>query len=663
MIKISIPFLLSFILIFLLFSFIVYSLIAKEKLSYSFSYALAHPIKFFKNTKKNFYSNLKSLISRLYRDKLSFLYFFIIVFIITFISYAIFSLTKGSLEINLYQLDSSKQDRQQLQNIGRNFVNSINHFDVFLVSLILIFVCFASLFYLYFKKKLTFKKSILIILFIGIIIRLFYMNITDNIFTRQHDVWSLNYNGHYSITMHIYEYNTIPDLILDNTLTPSLKASYQFYHPKFAHYTYAYFMHFMSFILNTNDTFVLYQSIRILTTSLSILQFYFIYKTLRLFIKNNKAIIFAFLFFIASPYLIRVSAMSNNDPLLWFFIYNSSYLAIKFFYEQKLSTIILLALSIGLAMASKVSGAIIAVPIFFEFVYILIKMIKEKKTKKALLLFSCFAIVVFPIGMYWPLYNYFNYNQPFNYVWDNLNRNLLVDPNRTYFDRFLFFPFKQYFSNIFIQLWANNTEYVQDFNIYAAMLKSSIFGEFSYNNLVTSVTLYVANTILCLSLIFLVAFILIRNTIKKNYNSITIFSLIISIYLSIIFLFKKDIIGIILFALCLIIIVVSLLFIFKLKVYKNINYINLIISIIPAFTFIVSFFFFNVKMPYACTMDFRYLGIIYFTFALLIGYIFQYLFKNKDKTNKILTTIFIAVTSFYSISSLLFHLFINFNYI
>lgn len=663
MILLNVPLLFSSIIISLLFVFIFYSLLAKQKLQYSFANILIHPLNFFKNSITIFLSNLKNIILRLYRSKFSFLYTFIFVFLLSFISYCIFSLSKGSLNLNLYQPDLIKADKQALQNAGRAFVNGINHLDIFITSSILILLTIFIFGFLYFKRKLTFKKSIILIFVLGIIIRLFYMNITDNIFTRQYDVWSLNYNGHYSITMHIYEYNTIPDLILDSSLNPSLKASYQFYHPKFAHYTYAYFMHFMSFVLNTKDTFVLYESIRILTTTLSILEIYFIYKTLRLFLKNKIAIIFSLLIFISSPFLIRVSAMSNNDPLLWFFIYSSTYLAIKFFYKQKLSYIILLALSIGLAMASKVSGAMIAIPIFFEFIYLLIKMIKEKRTLYAIGLFTVFAIIVFPVGLYWPIYNYINYNQPFNYVWDNLNHNLLINPSRTYFDRFLFFPLDQYFSNIFMQLWVNNTAFPQDYNIYVSMLKSSIFGEFSYNNLFTALILYIANTLLFVSLIVLVIYILIKTIINKNIKPINIFTLIISFYLSIIFIFKKDIIGYIFFSVFLILFIVSFFFLFKNKTLKNINYLNILIGIIPSLVFIISFLLFNIKMPYACTMDFRYLGILYFTFAILIGFIIQYLFNNKSKINNKLSTVFLGIVAFYSISSILFHLFINFNYI
>ncbi|MGM9874135.1 MAG: ArnT family glycosyltransferase [Bacilli bacterium] len=659
----NIPFIIAISFLLLFFVLIIYSLLAKRKVTYSFLKLSTHPIQYFKETKDDALTNLKNIILRLYRSKLSFLYAFILVFILTFISYAIFSLTKGSLNLNLYQPNILKADKQALQTAGRNFVNSINHLDVFITSFILISLILFALFYLHFKKKLSFKRTIILIAFIGIIIRLFYMNITDNIFTRQYDVWSLNYNGHYSITMHIYYYNKIPDLLLDANQLPSLKASYQFYHPKFAHYTYAYFMHFMSFVLNTKDTFVLYESIRILTTTLSILELYFTYKTLRLFLKSEKAISISLLLFVCSPFLIRVSAMSNNDPLLWFFIHASVYLAIKFFYKQNFKTIILLAFSIGLGMASKVSGAMIAIPIFFEFVYIFIKLIKSKKTLYAFGLFITFAIIVFPIGMYWPIYNYLNYNQPFNYVWDNLNHNLLVDPTKNYFQRFVIFPFSQYFSNIFMQLWASNTAYPQDYNIYVSMLKSSIFGEFSYTNLYTSVILYVANTLLFVSLILVTIYIVIKMTKEKKFNTLYVFTLIVSLYLSIVFLFKKDVIGYILFFVFISLTIASLILIIKKKVFNNKNYLNIVFAIAPTFTFIVSFLLFNIQMPYACTMDFRYLGILYFTFALLVGFIIQYLSNQKNKFNKTITNIFVTIISIYCISSLLFHLFINFNYI
>ena len=647
-----------YISIFILIAFLLIitpALFSSSESEIYFSLLIKNPLSFLKRFKDFYY---EKVLKKAIKSKFSPLFCLLFSFFISFFFYILFAFPLTKTNINLYQPDLSLNDKKDLQALGRSFISNWNTTFVFIVVCLISLFLLLYLLYLKKNKRLNFKNGLFFIFSFAIIIRLFYMVYTDNIFTRQYDVWSLNYNGHFSITMHIFKNNRIPDLLLDRTGTPSLKDSYQFYHPKFAHYTYAYFMHFMSLFLGQN-TFELYESIRILTTTLSILELFIGYKILKELFTNEKGVFFASLLFFFFPLLIRLGAMSNNDPMLWFFIYLSIYLTIKFFKEEKINTIIALAISIGLAMASKISGAMIAFPVAIVFIYKFIISFKNKTTLKLIFKYLVFLLLACPIGLYWPIFNMINYNQPLNYVWDNLNHHLLVDTSHSYLSRFFFLPVSEFFKSPFMQLWANYKEIAQDYNIYVAMAKSSIFGEFSYlDNIVFSLLLYVSNLVLLTSFILLSGYLLIISFIKrKEIRCASLFLSFIFLYYSIVFILAKNKIYLIIGILFILLTLFFIFLIFKSKEKTNLKPEFFILSIV--ITFMISFLAFNIKMPYACTMDFRYLAPLYLGGSLLI-ITFNTKLKENNKFESKILNIINWISIIFSASSFLFFLTIPF---
>lgn len=647
-----------YISIFILMAFLLIvtpAIFSSSESEVYFSLLIKNPLSFFKRMKDFYY---KKVLKKAIKSKYSALFCVLFSFFISFLFYVLFAYPLTKTNINLYQPDLNLNDKKDLQALGRSFISNWDTTFVFVIVCLISLCLLLYLLYLKKNKRLNLKNGLFFIFSFAIIIRLFYMVYTDNIFTRQYDVWSLNYNGHFSITMHIFKNNRIPDLLLDRNGLPSLKDSYQFYHPKFAHFTYAYFMHFMSLFLGHN-TFVLYESVRILTTTLSILELFIGYKIFKELFTNEKGVFFASLLFLFSPLLIRLGAMSNNDPMLWFFIYLSIYLTIRFYKKEKFSTIIALAISIGLAMASKISGAMIAFPVAIVFIYKFIISFKNKTTLKLILKYFVFLLLACPIGLYWPIFNMLNYNQPLNYVWDNLNHHLLVDTSHSYISRFFFLPISEFFKSPFMQLWANYTEIPQDYNIYVAMAKSSIFGEFAYlDNIVFSMLLYVSNLILLTSFILIGGYILIVSLIKrKEIKCASLFASFIFLYYSIVFILAKRKIYLIIGVLFVLLTLFFILLIFKSKEKANIKSEFFILSIV--ITFMISFLAFNIKMPYACTMDFRYLAPLYLGGGLIIISFNSKLKENNKFENKILNIIN-WISIIYGASSFLFFLTIPF---
>ena len=368
--------------------------------------------------------------------------------------------------------------------------------------------------------------------------------------------------------------------------------------------------------------------------------------------KERKSQLIAITFFTFSPIMIRFTASSNNDALLFFFITSTILFLIKFIKKQNYKNIIFIAVSIGLAMASKLSGALIAVPTAVVFVIFFIKFIKEKQFKN-ILLFVVFAAICFPLALFWPIYNYINYGQPLTYVFSNLNQALAVPPT-SYVDRFIIFDFNQYFNSLYMQLWANGNV-PQITNLYAAMLKSKIFGEFSYVGIASGfgVVLYAVNILLMALLTLGGVYFLIKLVRNRNFNLIIAISFPIVSYISFVFIYSKAtpliVLGIGLIA-------IYIFFIIKyLKNFKNIfisTKYELLFSLI-FLVFMVSYFTFQIQYPYTCTLDYRYVAI----FSLVGGYFVTRFLSGSS--NKAINIPIYVVLGIYLVSSYFMYIFVG----
>ena len=145
-------------------------------------------------------------------------------FLITFLCYLIFSHDIGTININLYQPELKGSDYTELVNSARAAINGTSNILAIAISAFLLLMLLALAIVLLLQKKMNFKYGIIIIFAVAIIIRVLYSNVTDNIFTRQHDVWSSSFYGHYGIVMNLFKTGHLPPL-----RNGSLADSYQIY--------------------------------------------------------------------------------------------------------------------------------------------------------------------------------------------------------------------------------------------------------------------------------------------------------------------------------------------------------------------------------------------------------------------------------------------------
>lgn len=491
------------------------------------------------------------------------------------------------------------------------------------ITVVLLLIIAIVAIILYINKKLNAKNIIRLLIIAGYIIRLGYMLITPAN-CRQHDTFTGNYDGHETYAWILYSTGKLP--------TSNV---YQFYHPPLNAIVQSGFMHFysgfttlLSKIFNLDDYFVaeflvgkpnyldaeryaLYGSCQILSLLYSVIACVYMVKIIKMFNFSNKITILASAFVIFFPRNYQMSAQLNNDALSFVLAILALFACLKWYKNgNKQWWIYGCALFCGLGIMTKLSFATICLPIGAIFVLEFIKVIRKKSTlslSKILVQYGIFLVVCAPIGLWFQVYAKIRFNQNLGYVFDNLNESLSTK-GHSLFSRFIFaFDINEWFGSIY----ANPFE---DYSLYNYLVRTSIFGEFSYWNgegygLVALIAAYIA----CLLIIVDVIYCLVRLIIKSK---------------------KKE-------------------FSFKnICTYKGGDKLFIITLI---FSQVISMYYFYLKMPFGCTMDFRYILPIILGFALGFGYIFKSLKIIGGKASRILSVSTGLVIAIYFISSSVFY--------
>lgn len=408
--------------------------------------------------------------------------------------------------------------------------------------LALIAIVVVSIIYIIYSMQTTkynFKSIICLIMVIGVILRTMYIIYTP-ITMRQHDVESLDSNGHLKYIYTLYSEGHLPTT-----------NEWQFYHPPLFHSLAASW-------LKINDIFHVpiersLEGIQVLTAIFSSLIMLIVYKiTNQLKIKDKyKVLINAFM--AVYPTFIILSGSINNDCLTIFLQFLILWYLIKWYKKTNWKNSIILGIITGLCVMTKLSGAIMAIPIMYIFIKKFIDCFKHDKSQLSKLIYKIliFGVISLTIGLWYQVRCYIMFGH--NAI--PAPGDFLYLGNYSIFERFLSISFRQIFGSIFCVIPG-------DYNIFAYIVKCSIFGEYSYGNAnVVHLSMVLLNFILIiLSIFFTIKYVIS----KKNKSYIT-----------------------------------------------NLLLISWIINII-------SYYSFNIKYPYLCTMDFRYIVPTVFTGIILL---------------------------------------------
>ena len=346
---------------------------------------------------------------------------------------------------------------------------------------------------------------------VGIILRTIYILSTD-IYSRQHDVETLEGSGHLK---YIY--------ILYTTLKLPTTTEWQFYHPPFWHIVAASWLKLNSLLkIDFNTALEGIQIITLLLTS------YIIIITDKICYKFNLKTIYRLLIDIIitlQPTLIVLSASINNDCLLTFFDFLIIYYLIIWYENSSWKNTIILAVITGLCVMTKANGAIMAAPILYIFIVKLLAIIKTKKQEIKLFIIKIlsFAFISLPLGLWFQIRNIIIFK----------SISSIPSPGLTEITN----PLSSRFLTVSLKELLNYTHGEIYSSLPSQIIRTSIIGEYSFTtdqnvqNIITIII--ICNLVLItISILLIIKYLFQkRKSIYMNILIITWLASIISMYI------------------------------------------------------------------------------------------------------------------------------------
>ena len=325
--------------------------------------------------------------------------------------------------------------------------------------------------YLYYEKKLTTENAVLLIIAAGFLLRLnyvIYTPLSETTRIRQHDLFAFGgQKGHSAYIEHFYNNGfTLPDF------DPTAKS--QFYHPPLHHLLAAMWMRILTtFGMSYTRAIGSLQFLTLFYSSCCMLVCERIFTRLRL--KGGfKLLALSIIAF--HPIFFMLAGSVNNDVLALLLTLLSVYTALRWYEQPTTKNILMIALSIGLGMSTKLSAALVAIPIALLF---LMKLISDKKhVYENILQFCKFGLVCIPLGLWFPIRNAIRFDVPLTYVQRLSENSDQYVGSYSVFER-LFDLSDHPFKNVFLNRVTTGADYFE-YNPFVGIIKTSIFGEYNF---------------------------------------------------------------------------------------------------------------------------------------------------------------------------------------
>jgi 4-amino-4-deoxy-L-arabinose transferase-like glycosyltransferase len=343
----------------------------------------------------------------------------------------------------------------------------------------------------------------------------------------------------------------------------------QYYHPPFFHILAACAMKVTGKVLHITDEVYLFEATKIISCAATCFTLLTFRKILRELNTGRTATVIALSIGAFLPINYMLGGWINNDALVTFFMTWIILYTIRWYKNPAWGNTILLALGFGLGMFTKISCAILA---FYTGIVMLIrfwKSIREKSWKGLLWKFALFLAIAAPIGLFFPIRNYLMFGQGLNFVL--VPGENVYCGDHSWVERFITFPISRLLSPVYLDPF---TEY--NLNFY--LIKSAVVGEFEYHHVEEwpAAVLIVSNLVLVVQAVFSTVCVSARQikTRRMNFHLWGLLGLWIWIYLNDVIL--------------------------------------------------------NIRLPYGCTMDFRYIVPTAFIGAVFLGMYTEECLKKRS---------------------------------
>lgn len=324
-------------------------------------------------------------------------------------------------------------------------------------------------------KQYRTQCTALLILGLSFLIKFLYV-FSTSIYQRQHDMGSFDSeSGHASYIQYLLDHHSMPDF------DPSTR--WQYYHPPLHHAICALWID-----LSENFFGVGYdqarESLQTLTLFYAMAIVITCYRVLRYFQLKGLALYAPLLLIAFHPAFILFSYSINNDALSVVFITGAIFCTLKWYDNPNLKGILKIALCVGLGMMTKLSAALIAIPIAVVFLVMLVKKMRAHEWN-ILGHYIAFLAICAPLGLWNPIRNNILFGLPLNYVQKVSPAALQYVGDESFWSRITDFSARQ-FSNIFVQFArtdeSGNIVGYNENNPLITALKNFLFGEFINEN-------------------------------------------------------------------------------------------------------------------------------------------------------------------------------------
>ncbi len=308
----------------------------------------------------------------------------------------------------------------------------------------------------------------------GMLLKIAYVIYTP-VWCRQHDVIDFGASeGHAAYIQYILANKALPDF--------DPRSVWAFFQPPLHHMISAFWM-WINIRLGIPEVRV-YKNVQILPLIYMFILMFVVYLICKELGMRRGGTLVTMLITSFHPIFILMSGSINNDALSVMLMTVSIYLAILWYMYPTTGKIIALAFSIGLAMSAKFSSAMVAIPIGITMLYKMWndteKCHNRQKVCSYILELVPFAIIVFPLGLWWPIRNKILFDMPANYI-PEVGESV---EQAGFFSRMI----DVRTASPFLYMKANGFAY-DEYNLLLATLKSSLFDEGDFANISPAVTI------------------------------------------------------------------------------------------------------------------------------------------------------------------------------
>lgn len=362
----------------------------------------------------------------------------------------------------------------------------------------------AGVYKLYTAKKITPEEIISLLIIMGLIIRIGYMIYTPWASAyggRGYDEGALEAKGHYSYLLNWAVKGKLPDTNAE-----------QFYQPPLNYFLSAVFIKIGGLLHGTADytTVMKYaELVPCMATCVMLMVHCSVLEALKIKSKYRIPAVAMMAFF---PNYLFLGGRINNDSLVALFMSLSVLYTLRWYYSRSMKNIVGIALSIGLGMMSKISCGTIAVftgPVMLYVLYQDVRAADKEKIKRTVGQLAVFALICFPLGLWYPIRNYILFGQGLNYVQRLPESAVGFTGDVPWYQRFLSMPVFGRFDT--------GLQFVDgESSVFMMITQSAVFGSFHFDHIskIIRYSLYYLN--LAVIIISLVSMFLVCKNDKKR---------------------------------------------------------------------------------------------------------------------------------------------------